>query len=190
MNNKINLRFALLALMILLAAFSRLLPHPPNFTPIGGMALFGAAYFSKKYWAFLIPALAIWISSLVLDNIFYAQYYEGFVWFSNPFVYIAFAAIVILGVTTLKNVKPLNLLGASLGASTIFFLISNFGSWLSFNMYPKTLEGLMMSYTAGIPFFMNTLAGDLFYTTVLFGSFALLQNRYPSLGQLKVVSAH
>lgn len=51
--NKINLRFSVITLMILLAAMSRLLPHPPNFAPIGGMALFGAAYFSKKYWLLL-----------------------------------------------------------------------------------------------------------------------------------------
>lgn len=189
MTNKISFRFVLLVFMIIAAAFSRLLPHPPNFTPIGGMALFGAAYFTQKYWAFLIPALALWVSSLILDNVFYAQYYEGFVWFSNPFVYLAFGAIVLLGLVSLKKVKPMNVLGASLGASVIFFLISNFGAWLSFNMYPMTFEGLMMSYTAAIPFFLNTLAGDLFFTTVLFGGFALLQRQYPTLAELKAVYA-
>lgn len=60
--NKLNLRFGVITAMILLAALSRLIPHPPNFAPIGGMALFGAAYFSKRYWAFLIPIVAMWIS--------------------------------------------------------------------------------------------------------------------------------
>jgi len=179
--SKINLRFGILALMILLAAFSRLLPHLPNFTPIGGMALFGAAYFSKKYFAFIVPFVALWASNLVLDNIFLSQYYEGFVWFSNPLVFVGFAFIVLLGLKVLKKVKPLNLLGASLAASLIFFLVSNFGTWLSGGMYPKSFGGLMVCYTAAIPFFWNTLLGDLFYVTVLFGAFELVKRQYPAL---------
>ena len=87
MNRKLNLRFGIIVALIFLAALSRFLPHPPNFTPVGGMALFGAAYFARKYWAFIIPFLAIWLSNLVIDNIFLAQYYDGFQWFSQPFVF-------------------------------------------------------------------------------------------------------
>lgn len=177
MNKKNNFHFGILVVMIIAAALSRLLPHPPNFTPIGGMALFGAAYFTKKYWALIIPILALWFSSLLLDNIVYAQYYDGFVWFSNPMVYIAFVAIVAFGWLSLKKIKPANLLGASLGASLIFFIISNLGSWVSYGMYPMNLAGLLECYIAAIPFFPSTLAGDLFFTAVLFGGYELIKNR-------------
>ena len=69
MSNKINLRTGVLILFVLIAAFSRLIPHPPNFTPIGGMALFGAAYFSKRYLGFLVPLAAMWLSDLVYNNL-------------------------------------------------------------------------------------------------------------------------
>ena len=178
----ISLRFGLIVLMIVLAAASRFMPHPPNFTPIGAMGLFGAAYFTKKYWAFLIPLLALWFSDLILNNVVYAQYYDSFQWMGNVWVYLAFALVVVLGFGLLKKVSPKNLLGASLAASVIFFLITNFASWLMpISPYPATFSGLMACYTAGIPFFWNTLAGDLFFTAVLFGSFELVQYRFPQL---------
>ena len=180
---RLNLRFGVIALMILLAAMSRLLPHPPNFAPIGGMALFGAAYFGKRYWAFLVPIVSMWISDLVLNNTVYGQYFDHFVWFyrGSLFTYGAFALIVVLGIFALKKVHISNLIASALGASVIFFLVSNFGVWFSGMMYPKTFTGLMACYTAGLPFFQNTLAGDLVYTAVLFGAFELSARRFPQL---------
>ena len=181
--DKLNLRFGILALMILLAAMSRLLPHPPNFAPIGGMALFGAAYFSKRYWAFLVPIVSMWISDLVLNNAVYGQYFDHFVWFysGSLFTYGAFALIVVLGIFTLKKVRIPTLIASAFGASVIFFLVSNFGAWFSSMMYPKTFAGLMACYTAGIPFFHNTILGDLVYTGILFGVFELSIRRFPQL---------
>jgi len=156
----------IISALIIVAALSRLIPHPPNFTPVGGIALFGAAYFTKKYWAFIIPFIGLWASDLILNNIVYAQYFDGFVLFSNSFYWTvaAFAAILLILSNTklLKEIKPMNLLGSSIIASVIFFLVSNFGSWMSGIIYPKTVAGLIACYTAGIPFFWNTLAGDLF----------------------------
>lgn len=167
--------------MILLAAIIRILPHPHNVTPIGGMALFGAAYFGRKYMALLVPFLALWLSNLFLDNVIYSAYYEGFVWFSQPAVFISFLLIVGLGWLTLKKVSPLRLLGASLGASVLFFLVSNFGVWLGGGMYPQSFSGLMMCYAAGLPFFRNTMLGDLLFVSMLFGAFEWLQYRFPAL---------
>jgi len=181
--NKLNLRFSVITLMILLAAMSRLLPHPPNFAPIGGMALFGAAYFSKRYWAFFVPIVSMWISDLVLNNVVYGAYFEHFVWFysGSLFTYGAFALIVLFGMFMLKKVRLHNLIASALGASVIFFLVSNFGVWFSGMMYPKTFGGLMACYTAGIPFFHNTLLGDLVYTGVLFGTFEWCSRKFPQL---------
>lgn len=176
-----NLRFLLLAGLILLAAATRILPHPHNVTPVGGMALLGAAYFGKKYLAFLFPLLALWLSNLALDNLVYSSYYEGFVWFSQPAVFVAFGLIVALGWIMLRKVTPLRLLGASIGASVLFYLVSNFGVWAAGGMYPPTFQGLVACYVAGLPFFRNTLLGDLFFVTLMFGVYEWLQYRYPAL---------
>ena len=186
MNKKtFNLRFGIIAIMVLVAAMSRLLPHPPNFTAVGATALFGAAYFSKRYLAFLIPFLALWISDLVLNNVVYGAFYEGFTMFSSYMIwnYVAFGLIIVLGSAVLKKVKPMNLLGASVGASGIFFLLTNFGVWWASagTIYPDTFLGLMAAYAAGLPYFLNTLVGDLFYVGVLFGAFELVKQRYPNL---------
>lgn len=190
-NPKLNLKFGILALMVLLAAFSRLMPHPPNFTPVGAMALFGAAYFSRKYLALIVPFLALWMSDLVLNNVVYAkmypEYYQGFTWFGNVWVYASFALIVGLGYLALRKVKPAQLLGTSIVASLLFFLLTNFGVWASSlgTIYTKDITGLMACYAAGIPFFWNTLLGDLFYVAVMFGSFEFVKSRYPQLAFAK-----
>ncbi|MGB4655828.1 MAG: DUF6580 family putative transport protein [Bacteroidales bacterium] len=180
---KINLRFGVVTLIILAAAISRLIPHPANFAPIGGMALMGAAYFSKRYLAYIIPVVSMWISDLLINNIIYASYFDHFVWFYSGsfFTYAAFILIVLVGTFTLKKIKVSNVLISALSASIIFFVVSNFGVWLSSGMYPHNFVGLQTCYIAGIPFFKNTILGDLVYTSAMFGIFELLQNRFPAL---------
>ena len=183
MNKKLTLRFSVITILILLAAISRLLPHPPNFAPIGGMALFGAAYYTRRVWAYFVPIAAMWLSDLILNNVGYAQYFDGFVWF-NPtwmFTFGSFALIVLLGTFTLKKVGVPQLLFSALGASIIFFLVSNFGVWLTSGMYPKSWGGLIACYAAGIPFFQNTVFGDLVYSAVLFGLFEWSLSWFPAL---------
>ena len=183
MNKKITLKFWIVAGMVALAAISRFLPHPPNFTPVTGMALFGAAYFAKKYWAFIIPFVALWFSSLVLDNVVYAQYYDGFQWFSQPWVFVSLILITLLGAGFLKKVSIKNVVGTSLVASTVFFLVTNFGSWQMdiAGIYADDFAGLVACYAAGLPYFLNTIAGDLFYCGVLFGGYELIKQQVPQL---------
>ena len=165
--------------MVFVAALSRIVPHPPNFAPIGGMALFGAAHFTKKYWAFLIPLIAFWVSDLILNNVFYAAYYDSFQWFGSTWVYISLILIVLLGFTLHKKVSAKNVVIASLSASAIFFFVTNIGAvWSPFSVYPKDLTGVIASLTAGIPFVWGTIAGDLFYSAVLFGAFELVNRKY------------
>ena len=186
---KINLRFGIISIVILLAAFSRLIPHPPNYTPVGAMALFGAAYFSKRYLAFLVPISAMVISDMVLNNVLYAQYFDGFVFFYSGFywTYAAFIGIGLIGMHLLKKTKPHNILLASLSASILFFVVSNFGVWASGVMYPKDFSGLVACYTTAIPFFQNTVLGDFVYSGVLFGAFEFAQYKFPQL-KLKTLS--
>ncbi|MDR1153857.1 MAG: hypothetical protein LBL04_04030 [Bacteroidales bacterium] len=183
MKKTVNLSFAVISLMVFFAAMSRLLPHPPNFAPIGGMALFGAAYYSKRYWAFLIPIVSMWISDLVLNNVVYARYFDGFVWFYSGSLFTcgAFVLIALLGLWTLRKVRIPALLLSTVAASALFFAVSNFGVWWSAGMYPHTASGLWACYVAGLPFFRNTLGGDLVYTALLFGVFEWSVRRFPAL---------
>jgi hypothetical protein len=183
---KINLRFSVLVLMILLAAFSRIIPHIPNFSPLGAIGLFGAAYFEKKWQAFLIPIAATWLSDLFINNVIYAQYYPKFTWFYQGFYwqYGSYLLIALAGIFILKKINPQRIIAGALTSTTIFFLISNFGCWIGSTTYPENFGGLMACYAAGIPFLQGTLLGDLFYSGVLFGAFALAQKQFPVL-QLK-----
>ncbi len=169
--NKQNL--VIIITMIFIAAATRFLPHPPNFTALGAMGLFGAAYFNKKYLAFIVPFIALFLSDLVINNVFYAQYYDGFVFFhpSSIWIYLGFAAIVIFGQFLLKKVNFSNVFLASLIASISFFVITNFGTWASTPMYTKDITGLIACFTAGLPFLPNTLLGDLFFSGALFGTY-------------------
>lgn len=165
----------LITVLILTAALCRLLPHWPNFTPIGAMALFGAAHFSRKSLAFIVPALALYLSDLLLNNWIYAEYYPTFTWAVSPYVYGAFGLIVLLGFLLRGRVRPLPVVGTALTSSMIFFLVTNYGSWLADPIYTKDTVGLLAAYTAGLPFFLNTVAGDLFFSGLLFGGYALLR---------------
>lgn len=180
MNKKPTL---ILAAFIVFAALSRLLPHAYNFTPLGAIALFGAAYFTEKKWALLIPLAAFFISDLILNNVMYSAFYDGFTWFTGGFLYIygSIAMIVVAGYYILKKVTVPRVIGGAFAASVIFFIVSNFGVWLSSPMYPLTAEGLIACYTAAIPFFHNTLAGDLVYSGVLFGGYEWIKSQYPAL---------
>jgi len=182
-NHALSPRLIALSLLVLLAAMSRLLPHPPNFTPIAAIALFGAAYIAPRWLAVLLPLVSLWLSDLFLNNIIYSEYNEGFVWFTGSlfWIYGSFLLISLLGFFALGKISAGRIAGISVIASVLFFLISNFGVWVSGGMYPLTASGLIACYTAAIPFFGNTLLGDLCYTGTMFASFALLQKRFPTL---------
>ena len=165
-----NARVLALLSAILAAAALRLVPHPPNFTPIGAMALFSGAYLGRKALAFAAPLGALLLSDLVLG------FYHG-----QATVYFSVALIVMLGMVALSRVSPLRVAGAAVLSSVLFFLITNFGMWLFSGFYPRTMLGLEACYVAAIPFFQNTIAGDLFYATLLFGGFRVAELMVPRL---------
>ncbi len=173
--NHLTPKFWIVTLMILAAAFVRLIPHPPNFAPIAAIALFGGAYFSKKWAAFLVPLAAMFITDLILG-------FHETMWA----VYLSFALIVVIGLMMLKEKKVGNIFFASVVSSVSFFIITNFGLWLSTNFYPKTGAGLAACYTAAIPFFHQTLLSDLFFVGILFGLYHLVKMKFPVLAESKV----
>jgi len=130
MKQTITLRFGIIALLIIIAALSRMLPHPYNFTPLMAISLFGAAHFSNKWQALLIPLLATWLSDLFINNVLYQSsefvwVYEGFYW-----QYSTYFLTTVLGLFLLKKINVSRVLGSSLIAALLFFAVSNFGVWL------------------------------------------------------------
>jgi len=162
-------RNILLLFLVLLAMATRLMPHWPNFTAVGAVALFSGSMFSRKVWAFGVPLLAIFLSDLVLNNVVYAS--GGFVWFTQGFywIYAAFALSVLLGRYGMNARKGSSVLLSGVASALVFFLITNFGDWLGDPLYAQNFAGLLASYTAGLPFLGNQVLGNFFYTAVLFG---------------------
>jgi len=163
-------RLTALLSAIAVAAALRLVPHPPNFTPIGAMALFSGAYFGRRAMAFAAPLGAMLIADLILG-------FDG----SMPFVYAGVMVTVLVGWLLGNRRNPVAIGTAAIASSVAFFLLTNFGVWATGSMYPMTGAGLAACYVAAIPFFQNSLAGDLFYTALLFGGFALLERAVPAV---------
>jgi hypothetical protein len=179
MNTKLfTPRFFYILAVILFAAMARLIPHWPNFTPIAAIALFGGTYLGKKYLSFIVPLAAMFLSDAII----------GFHGTMVP-VYVSFAFIVMIGFILSRKITISTVIVASLGSSVLFFLITNFGAWIGSPLYPQTFQGLMQSYIAGlaffndgnngISFFLNEVAGSLFYNGILFGSFYFVSTRFP-----------
>lgn len=160
LNTYINKKEQIIILFIIGAVLCRLLPHLPNFTPITAIALFGGAYLSNRYLAYLLP-----LGIMVISDLFLGFYAISF------FVYAAFIMVGFIGT---KSKKPG--VYSILAGSLTFFIISNFGVWLL--GYPKTISGLMECYTLAIPFFRNALMGDLFYGLLLIYGFKWVETKY------------
>jgi hypothetical protein len=161
---KNNIMNASIFLVIIGGILSRLLPHPPNFVPITAIALFAGSRFNKKT-AFVIPFIIMFLTDLILG--FHS---------TMLFIYGSFLLTTILGF----NLKKFNLFSLgkyTLISSILFFVITNFGVWMFFDMYPKTLMGLANCYVMAIPFFKNSLLGDLFYSGVIFYGFKFVETK-------------
>ncbi len=173
------MKYRLALALIALAALTRLLPHPHNFTPIGAIALFGAAYFNRQWLMLAVPFAALFLTDLFINNVIYRELYGGqFTLITSWWIYAAFAMVMLAGFGLLsKKVSGIRVLGASLSASAIFFLVTNFSVWAESGMYPKTAAGLAACYTAGIPFLGNTVMGDLFFSAAMFGVFEWAKSR-------------
>lgn len=172
-----RMRVLAVTLLIAGAAVMRLLPHPPNVAPIAAMALFGGATLSNTALAVFIPLAAMLVSDFALG-----------LHATMPFVYGSFLLMTAIGVWLRRLAEsrgrrpgPAMIGGAAAVSSVLFFLVTNFGAWLSSPWYPKTAAGLWAAYVAGLPFFRNTVLGDLLYCAVLFGGFALLERLVPTV---------
>jgi hypothetical protein len=171
MDRENNVRPLALSLTVL-GAVARLLPHAPNFAPVGGMSLYAGARL-RGWQAFAVPLVLMAITDPILGG------YS----FATPFIYLSFMISVWIGRRLQATESPLRIGAACLACSAQFFLISNFGVWLG-SIYPHTLAGLGLCYTSAIPFFGRTLASDLLYSGVLFGLHAWLSRRLHTAEQV------
>jgi hypothetical protein len=187
--NKINIRIGVFTVLILIAAFSRIIPHPYNFSPLVAIALFGGSQFKNKFAAMMLPVMAYFVS----DISFAIAGGVGFYGISQFFVYGAMLIVTILGMN-MKDTKPLRVLGYTLSGSAIFWMISNFGVWAAnyfangTAMYEPGLT-LGLTYLRALPFyntysnelFFSALCGDIFYSALIFGAFSWIQRKFPAL---------
>ena len=165
-----QLRLTTITGMIVFAALTRLLPHPPNATAVSALALFAGAQLADRRLAFMVPLAALFLTDLTLGL------HSGML-----FVYACVAAMVLMGQFVGERASVAKLAGASLAGSILFFAVTNFGVFLLDGMYEKSFAGLVECYVLAIPFFQNALLGDLFFTAALFGGFALLRRTVPAL---------
>jgi len=164
----LNRQNSIIAGLIVLAILSRLLPHPPNFAPVAAVALFGGALFTKRGLAFLVPLFVMIVSDAIIG--FHSH---------MAVVYALFLMVVLIGLKLKDKIGIGRVIGASLFSSVLFFVGSNFAVWYGSPFYSQDLSGLITCFTLALPFFQNTVLGDLFYSGVLFGSYFWVTHRYP-----------
>ncbi len=176
-SQRVTPRVLVLTGFVLAAVAARLLPHPPNFTPIGAVALFAGATFAGRRAAFGVPLLAMLVSDLALEWTTGAGLH-GFL----PIVYALFAASVWGGRRFLAEARgPLRVLAACGASATLFYLVSNTAVWAGPGDYPHTLGGLLQSLGAALPFYRNDLLGHVVFSAALFGALAWSERRFPAL---------
>jgi hypothetical protein len=178
-------RFWTLASMILAVAMTRVVPHPWNFTPVGALCLFGGAYFTQRWTAFVVPLVALVISDLVLAVTHYGMSSLLYL----PPVYASFALIVGLGTLLRGQARVLPVTAAAIGAALMHFLITNLTVWMFQDIYPRTGAGLLACFAAALPFLQKMLAGNLIFCGILFGGFAWAQRRLPILREPATATA-
>jgi hypothetical protein len=165
-------------IFVAVALAVRFMPHPWTFTPVvASLLFFGARGSRRGIW---IPWTLLAASDVVLTKLVY--HYPYFTW-DHYVTWAWYAAILCLGTTLRGSTKPMRVIGAALASSVSFYLISNFDVWVATNLYPKTLAGLMTSYTLALPFFRNAVEGDLLFTALMFATPAMLHKLEESLGQ-------
>jgi hypothetical protein len=163
----------ILAVLIALGVAGRLLPHPPNFTPMAAIALFAGFIFMKRYMAIVAVVAAM----LLTD--YFAFGYLSPDWFASKsmiVVYLALLFPVVFRSFLQKKLGVLRIAGAALASATVFFVATNLAVWAFSPMYEKTFAGLVLCYTMAIPFFQNTIAGDMMWSGIIFGSYFALRH--------------
>lgn len=164
-----NIKVVLIISIIFLVSLTRIFPHPPNFTPILALAIFGGAYLPNRITAISLPIISMFISDLIIG--FHSQIFT---------VYATIILLSILGhLMKTKNFKNFAITGFT--GSLIFFIITNFSVWLGGSLYPLTIDGIIQCYIMAIPFFHNTLISTILFLTILFFGYTFAEKKISNL---------
>ena len=166
MNNKF---FYLLFFGVILA-LSRIIPHPPNFTPILASAIMAPMLIKERWFGIAIPIVAMFISDVIIG--FYS------------YQLVIYSSILAIALVAPMRKNYINLSIMAIGGSVWFFITTNFAEWMIWDYYPKTIEGLITCYTLAIPFFKNTLISTCLFTGLLTFSIKYLEVVYKKTSYL------
>ncbi len=145
----------------IILSLTRIIPHPPNFTPIISAAITAPLLFNSRLYSIALVVMAIFLADLII----------GF----HPFQFIIYSIFISISLITPIQKKYSLFALMTVGASLWFFIISNFSVWIIWDMYPKTLDGLIICYTKALPFFKNTLLSTILYTGLILAAFKYLE---------------
>jgi hypothetical protein len=180
-------RLALAVLLVLFGAATTLIDHPWNITPMGAIALFAGAYLWNRPFAVLVPIAGLVISDVLKTLLDPLWGFDRSTLLVVIFKYLGFVGVALCGQLVRRERTPLavylgSLAGAGLAGAVLFFLVSNFGCWLTpLFQYERSVSGLVTCYVEGLPFFRAMLIGDLIYTPLLFGAYAFAERSLPAL---------
>jgi hypothetical protein len=177
--HKLQARFGAVVFLVLAAALLRLLPHPPNFTPVAAMALFAGAKFDRARWAFVLPLFAMLLSDIALEALHGYGLHRHI-----PVVYLCLIATAGIGILLRNRRGVIPTASASVIGSLAFFAATNFSVWALESFYAHTAQGLVACYVSALPFLWPTMIGSLAYTGLLFGGFALAERLLPILAPI------
>lgn len=170
----------ILGILMIALVITRVYSPIANFNPLGAIALMSGLLFANRLLATGMTFGALLLGDVLLSfkNTTYSEYLFSS---SFAFVYLGFAAILLIGIVLSRKVSVTNVLGGSLLAAVAFFLISNFGSWLYLEMYPKTIEGLTTCMAAGIPYFRGTLVSQVIFSLAIYVAYSVALQKKPVL---------
>jgi len=168
-NNNDKIFLILLVLLSVSSVVLRLLPHAPNFAPIGALALFAGLYATRKR-LLLTPIIVMLVSDV------FVGFYD---WKIMLVVYLGFLAYAAIGRIVKNNKSVFTVIGGTFAGALLFYLTTNFAVWAFSGMYPHTLQGLILCYEMALPFFRNSLMGDLFYMGAFVGAYELAIKIFP-----------
>ncbi len=175
-------RFVLATLLVALGVVVRVVPHPWNFAPVGAISLFAGAVFDRRRYAIVVPLLAMFVGDSLLEWVTGEGYHT-----LMPVIYATYALIATVGMLIREHRRSIVVVGlGAIASSTIFFAISNFAVWMRSAIYPHTGQGLLSCYVAAIPFYGNTLASDLLFSALLFGTFLWAERTFPRFAPIEV----
>ena len=155
-------------LFIVLGLGVRFIPHMLNFSPLGAALLFFGAKRPREEWAPVV-CVALFADAMLTTQVYHLPLHWDFLCSAAYYVIALF-----IGQMLKEKADALRVVGASIAGSLVFFLTSNFVSWMALDMYTKDLRGLAQAYWLAIPFFRGTFVGDLLYSAVMFGAPALI----------------